>query len=128
MPLYEFECEKCGWRDDLYFVKADESYTPQSCPVCEATLKRHFPLTSFNVMNASYKPGCETKWNWNPARAFSDVPGGGAEYEHRRRELRTGNHRFDIGPHSHEWAHHLKGTKRDMRRRGKLPPHKRNVA
>jgi hypothetical protein len=68
-------------------------------------------------MNKDYRPGVETKWNWNPAAAFGEGRGCGAEYEHKRRELITGSHRHDIGEHKHEWAHHLKGTKRDMMRR-----------
>ena len=117
MPLYEFECDNCCWKDDLFFVKHEESYSPQLCPVCQEKTKRLFPLPRFNVMNTAYSPGAENKWNWNPGRAFADVRGGGAEYEHKRRELRTGKSRFDIGKHSHEWAHHLKGTVRERRRR-----------
>jgi len=117
MPLYDFRCKKCHRIEERYFVKSHESLVRQDCPVCGQPMTRQFPLTRFNVMTPTYRPGCENKWNWNPSRAFSDVRGGGAEYEHRRRELRTGNTRFDIGEHKHEWAHHLKGTKREMRRR-----------
>ena len=80
-------------------------------------MKRLMSLTRVNVMNAAYSPGAENKWNWNPSKAFSDGRGRGAEYEHKRRESRTGKSRFDIGKHSHEWAHHLKGTVRERRRR-----------
>lgn len=117
MPLYEFKCKKCHRVEELFFVRYHDSLVRQDCAVCGEAMKRMVSLTRFNVMNAAYRPGAESKWNWNPARAFSDGRGRGAEYEHKRRELRTGNSRFDIGKHSHEWAHHLKGTKRDNRRR-----------
>ena len=117
MPLYEFKCKYCHRVEELFFVRYHDSLVRQDCAVCQQPMKRVFPLPRVNVMNASYRPGAENKWNWNPARAFSNERGGGAEYQHKRRELRTGSSRFDIGKHNHEWAHHLKGTKREMRRR-----------
>lgn len=117
MPLYDFNCKWCHTTIELYFVKSHDSLERQDCAVCQRPMKRVFPLPHVNVMNSSHSPGAENKWNWNPAKAFSSGRGQGAEYEHTRRELRTGKSRFDIGKHSHEWAHHLKGTKREMRRR-----------
>ncbi len=117
MPLYDFRCKWCHKTEERYFVKSHDSLVAQNCIVCEKPMERVFPLTRFNVMNTAYSPGAENKWNWNPGRAFSDKLGGGAEYEHTRRESRTGKSRFDIGKHSHEWAHHLKGTVRERRRR-----------
>lgn len=122
MPIYEFECE-CSHKEEKFFTRSHDADNPQSCPVCGKTMKRLFPLIHFNVMNQDYRPGIETKWNYNPEAAFGDNRGCGAEYSHRRRELMTGRHRFDIGKHKSEWAHHLKGTRMDQyRRTGKLPP------
>ncbi len=117
MPLYEFKCKFCQRIEELFFVRYHDSLVRQDCTVCEQPMTRLMSLPCVNVMNAAYSPGAENKWNWNPAKAFGSGHGCGAEYEHKRRELRTGKSRFDIGKHNHEWAHHLKGTVRERRRR-----------
>jgi len=33
MPIYEFECRKCGHKFDL-ILKADEDYAHLTCPSC----------------------------------------------------------------------------------------------
>lgn len=59
MPMYEFECSNCGFREDkiVTFARADE---PLICPLCgddstEATMQR---------VDRVYSPSHQFKGKW----------------------------------------------------------------
>ena len=47
MPVYEYQCTKCGRRVELMQKITDESR--QTCPSCKGQLRRLMSLTSFQL-------------------------------------------------------------------------------
>ncbi len=47
MPIYEYQCTKCGRRVELMQKITDESL--QACPSCKGPLRRLMSLTSFHL-------------------------------------------------------------------------------
>ncbi len=47
MPIYEYQCTKCGRKVEMMQKITDESL--QTCPSCKGRLKRLISLTSFHL-------------------------------------------------------------------------------
>lgn len=101
----------------MFFLRAEDALVRQECTVCGEPMKRLFPLTRFNVIDENWRPGVETKFNYNPKAAFSEKRGLGAEYSAQRREALTGTPRLDVGPHKCNLDYFLWGTKNYTERR-----------
>lgn len=128
MPIYEFSCEHCHSRISEFFNSCEQSYSPVLCPICNKQMTRQFPLPRVNVFNEHFEPAHHTKFNWNPERAMSEVPGGGAEYARTYTEHRKGHSRWDINgdPNIPNIPTELSGTIEDQRRKGKFNVRKQN--
>ena len=63
MPLYDFECEDCGYIEEILTKSAGSSEIVLTCPDCEKeTMKRKVGLSSFQLKGGCwYKDGYTKK-------------------------------------------------------------------
>ena len=52
MPIYEYQCTKCGRRVEMMQKITDESL--QTCPSCKGQLRRLMSLTSFQLKGSGW--------------------------------------------------------------------------
>ncbi len=52
MPIYEYQCTKCGRKVEMMQKITDESL--QTCPSCKGRLKRLMSLTSFQLKGTGW--------------------------------------------------------------------------
>ncbi len=52
MPIYEYQCTKCGCRVEMMQKITDESL--QTCPSCKGQLRRLMSLTSFQLKGSGW--------------------------------------------------------------------------
>ena len=52
MPIYEYQCTKCGRRVEMMQKITDESL--QTCPSCKGKLRRLMSLTSFQLKGSGW--------------------------------------------------------------------------
>ena len=59
MPLYDFECEDCGYIEEILTSSAGNTEIVLTCPDCEKeTMKRKVGLSSFQLKGGGwYKDG-----------------------------------------------------------------------
>ena len=59
MPLYDFECEDCGYIEEILTSSAGNSEIVLTCPDCEKeAMKRKVGLSSFQLKGGGwYKDG-----------------------------------------------------------------------
>ena len=59
MPLYDFECEDCGYIEEILTSSAGNAEIVLTCPDCEKeTMKRKVGLSSFQLKGGGwYKDG-----------------------------------------------------------------------
>jgi putative FmdB family regulatory protein len=120
MPIYEYRCPDCECVESILVSNSDKAPLAKKCPQCEGEAIKLFPLPAILVFNEHYEPAFHTKFNWNPQRAMSEVPGGGADYARRYTEHRKGFSQYDINgdPNLPNIPTELKGTVEDQRKRG----------
>lgn len=59
MPIYEFKCDKCGFRFDK-IQKVDDA--PPKCVKCESETQKLISASSFSINGGGvYKPGFSSK-------------------------------------------------------------------
>ena len=73
MPIYEYECVKCGGRVETLI--RNEKDIPKSCQACGGKLKK--ALSGFSVSMASSGPKHE------PSAACASCPSSGCPHSHR---------------------------------------------
>jgi len=50
MPRYDYECLKCGKKDDYYFDSLERANKAKVlCPDCSAKMTRQFPAPTFRM-------------------------------------------------------------------------------
>jgi putative FmdB family regulatory protein len=67
MPLYEYQCKKCGHRFEL--IQSFSAEDPKACPVCQGEVERlistparpHFKGSGFYSTDYAAKPAASTK-------------------------------------------------------------------
>jgi len=52
LPIYEYQCTKCGRRVEMMQKITDESL--QTCPSCKGRLKRLMSITSFRLKGTGW--------------------------------------------------------------------------
>ena len=63
MPLYDFECEDCGYIEEILTSSAGNAEIVLTCPDCEKeTMKKQVGLSSFQLKGGGwYKDGYTKK-------------------------------------------------------------------
>lgn len=52
MPIYEYECQKCGHQIEVMQKMSDAPLT--KCPACKGRLEKQFSQTSFQLKGAGW--------------------------------------------------------------------------